>query len=187
MGEIPEFARGESQVLEFKRSLSMRDAGIESLCGMVNTADGYGSVVFGVGPDGKVVGVEHGDLDKAQRSIAQSIKGNVEPPLNPTIIVEDVSGKPIIILSAKRAKDVPFHEFSGRAFIREGTTTRRLTLEEKASFSRRRNRDNASGPWQCSGPCGGIAQFYAPGLGIDGRGGITKDYRCSCGGEWWPI
>ena len=37
---------GESQDVEFKRSLSLQKAGFESLCGMVNSESGKGSVLF---------------------------------------------------------------------------------------------------------------------------------------------
>ena len=63
----------ESQVFERKKSLGLQREGLESLCGMVNAYAAQGTVVFGIAPDGELVGVEPGDLDKPQRSLTQTI------------------------------------------------------------------------------------------------------------------
>lgn len=101
---------------------------------MLNTDEGYGTVVFGVSPDGQIVGVEPGNLDKAQVSLAHFIKGNFEPAIQCEMKLEEVRGKQVLRVSARRKMDVRYYEFKGNAFIREGTTTRRLSQREKHSL-----------------------------------------------------
>lgn len=173
----------ESQVFERKRSLGLQREGLESLCGMVNAEGGQGSVAFGIAPDGQLVGVEPGDLDKAQRSLLQTIGSKFEPPLQCTVQVLELEGKRLVVVAAGRNRGVAYHEFDGRAFIREGTVTRQLSLAEKQSLQRRRNRDLHTGPWKCD-RCGSWVGMLASILVTDG--GACKSYACSCGGEYWP-
>ncbi len=128
----------ESQVLERKQSLSLRREGLESLCGMVNADTACGTVVFGVAPDGRIVGVEPGDLDKAQRSLAETIRCKFDPPIQCEMHVREIENKRVLAVSASRNCDIAYYEFDGRAFIREGTSTRQLILAEKASLQRSR-------------------------------------------------
>lgn len=121
----------ETQTVERKKTLNERDAGLESLCGMVNAVTAKGSVEFGVAPDGTVVGLT-GNLDTAQRSLQQAIAANFQPPGLPHEIHLQVhAGAQYVVVSALRPARVPFYEYSGRAFIREGSITRQLTLDEK--------------------------------------------------------
>jgi predicted HTH transcriptional regulator len=173
----------ESQTFERKRSLSLQREGLESLCGMANATNSEVTVAFGIEPDGSVIGVEPGNLDKAQRSIAQAIQSRFEPRLQSRMEVRQIEGKSVILVSAQRNRAIPYHEFEGRAFIREGTVTRQLSLIEKQSLERQRNRDLHNGPWKCSG-CeswvGMLSQMLIT------NEGVRKTYSCRCGGEFWP-
>ena len=176
--------QAESQVFERKRSLSLRREGLESLCGMINVEVASGTVAFGVAPDGEIVGIEPGDLDEAQRSLSQTIAGKFEPPIQPTMRVTELEGKRVLLLAAQRNRDVPYHEYNGRAFIREGTVTRQLSLSEKQSLQRRRKRDLHTGRWQCD-RCGSWAGMLASVVVTEQ--GVRKSYACGCGGEYWPV
>jgi predicted HTH transcriptional regulator len=116
---------------------------------MVNADAAQGTVVFGIAPDGESVGVEPGDLDKAQRSLSQTISSKFEPRLQCTIHDAQLEGQRFVIVRSTRNRDIPYHEFDGRAFIREGTVTRQLSLPEKQSLQRSRNRNLHPGPWKC--------------------------------------
>src|SRR3989442_926385 len=142
-------AEGESQTLEFKRSLGLQREGLETLCGMMNADMAQGSVIFGVDPSGTRVGVEPGDLDKAQRSLSQIVASKFQPRPMLEVTVIELSGKRVVLVTGRRDRSVPYHEYDGRAFIREGTVTRQLSLAEKQSLQHRRNRDLHSGPWRC--------------------------------------
>ena len=71
----------ESQTVEFKQSLSLRKEGLQALAGMLNADTAKGIVVFGVSPKGDVTGVEPGDLDRAQQSLAQHIGDSFDPKI----------------------------------------------------------------------------------------------------------
>jgi predicted HTH transcriptional regulator len=172
---------GESEAVEFKTSLAQLGDGLRSLCGMVNTDRARGCLLFGVTPEGEVRGVEPGNIDKAQRSIAQSAE-KFEPRLNPTIEACKVGGKTLLLVGGERRRAVPHHDFDGRTFIREGTRTRRLTREEKDALARHRDRDLHPGPWKCE-RCGAM---FGMKLDVGAGLGVRRSYVCSCGGELWP-
>jgi len=175
---------GESQTLEFKTSLSERREGAEALCAMINTDVAQGMVLFGVRPDGNPCGVEPGNLDSAQCSLSRTVRDKFDPPLVVEIRVEILKGKHIIILSATRSRDTPYHEYDGRTWIRQGTENRRLGISEKQQLTRSRNRDLHPGPWKCD-RCGTFVGIFSS-IAVTDKG-PQKNYQCSCGGEFWPV
>ena len=176
-------SKGESQEVEFKRSLSLTKEGLQALCGMINTDKAHGAVIFGVEDNGTIVGIEPGNVDTAQRSLVQCIGDTFEPRLHCKIKMSVCDGMSLLILEAIRDKNISFYEYDSRAWIREGTTTRCLTLQEKQNFERKRNRDMWQGPWTCD-KCGTRAgQFNQL---VFSECGTRKTYQCTCGGEFWP-
>jgi predicted HTH transcriptional regulator len=172
----------ESQELEFKTSLAKTDDGLQSLCGMLNTDKGQGTCIFGVAPDGQIEGVG-GNLDSAQQKLENKIRMKFEPPIIADINVQEKESKNVITIMASRDKKVPYHEYDGRAYIREGTVTRQLSLSEKQQIQKRRDRDHHNGPWKCD-KCGLVmpdSRYFA----YIGRE-LVKPYSCQCGGEFWP-
>lgn len=176
-------AQGEGQTTEFKKSLSLRREALEALCGMVNADCAKGIVLFGVEPDGVVCGVESGNLDSAQRSLSQAINQGFEPRLPFEIQVKVVEDRWLVVLSAERPRSVPYYEYDGRAWIRQGSGKRQLTLAEKDQIRRVRDRAFHPGPWKCDrcGIC--VGQLISVTMTKDG---MRKTYDCSCGGEFWP-
>ncbi len=128
---------GETQSVEFKKSLSQKKEGCKALCGMLNTEIGAGMVFFGISPENDVVGIG-GNLDSAQRSLAQHIQQKFDPSIKVSIQIEEYEGKKILILSAKRSNDVRYYEYDGRAFFKEGSTKRCLSIQEKESLNNSR-------------------------------------------------
>ena len=176
-------ANGEGQTTEFKKSLSLRREALEALCAMVNAEGARGTVVFGVEPNGTICGIESGNLDTAQRSLSQAIRGGFDPPLHAEIWVEELEGKQLLLLSAERPRSVPYHEYNGRAWIRQGSEKRQLTLSEKDQLRRSRDRAFHPGPWKCD-RCGAlVGQLISVTVSKDG---MKKNYDCSCGGQFWP-
>ncbi len=180
---LEEVESGEGQTLEFKMSLSQCDRGLKALCGMINAEQAQGAVWFGVKNDGELVGIEQGNLDSAQQKLAQKTE-KFDPPIQTRIEVVECEGKSFIRLGANRSRSVSYHEYDGRAFIREGSRTRRLSRAEKQALEMMRNRDKHTGPWRCD-KCGSMAMQVVGVRKTDQ--GVTKSYRCSCGGEFWPI
>jgi predicted HTH transcriptional regulator len=173
----------ETQSAERKKSLSLQKEGMEALDGMVNTDSRKGLVIFGVAPDGTIVGIEPGNLDKAQLSLAQHIRTKFDPPLISNIEILECDGNHLILISAERLANTPYHEYDGRAFIREGSSKRQLSLSEKQSLTKRRDRDHHTGPWKCD-KCGSLVGML---MSVElTNQGMKKTYKCGCGGEFWP-
>ncbi len=180
---LQELEVGEGQTVEFKKSLSQCDRGLEALCGMINADLADGTVWFGVNDDGEPVGIQEGDLDSAQGKVSQKLR-KFEPPIQATIEVLEIQQKTLIRVSTSRLRRVPFHEYDGRAYMREGSTTRTLRLAEKRSLEAQRNREKHTGPWKCD-KCGSeVLQLFSA---VVTEHGMVRTYRCHCDGEYWPI
>jgi hypothetical protein len=173
----------ETETVEWKTSLSETDAGYRDLCSMINGDVARGTVWFGVGPKGDMAGVEPGNLDKAQRTLAEKAQ-KFDPPIQAIIRVIGHQDRALISVSAFRARGTPYHTYDRKAQIREGSRTRELKPDELDALSRRRSRDLQSGPWKCD-KCGSIAGVLVGMKRTDQ--GITTSYECDCGGEYWPI
>lgn len=175
---------GETQTVEFKKSLSLQREAFKALCGMINSDSATGAVYFGVSPDGNVTGIEPGNLDSMQKTLAQTVQQGFDPPIVPNIEVLECDGKRVVVLKADRGSGVSYHEYDGRAYIREGSRTRQLSYAEKNQLRKRRDRDEHSGPWKCD-RCGTLAAMRSA-MTITEKG-VRKSYACHCGGEYWPI
>ncbi len=176
---------GETQSVEFKKSLGLQKEAMEALCGMLNTEGGRGKIIFGIGPDLEVIGIEPGNLDSAQRTLSQTIKQKFDPPIIANIQVISCENVNLILVEAQRSRDVPYHECDGRAFIRQGSERRQLSFDEKQSLGRKRNRALHNGPWLCD-KCGAIVTGPLN-ISVITDQGVTKSYDCQCGGEFWPM
>jgi predicted HTH transcriptional regulator len=174
---------GETQSVEFKKSLSQKKEGCKALCGMLNTEIGAGMVLFGISPENDVVGIG-GNLDSAQRTLAQHIQQKFDPSIVCSIKIEDYKDKKILVLSAKRANDVSCYEYDGRVFIKEGSTKRYLSAQEKKSLNDRKFDEINYGPWKCD-KCGSFVGILSS--IVITKEGPKKSYKCDCGGEYWPI
>lgn len=176
-------AQGEGQTTEFKQSLSLRNEALKALCAMVNAECAKGIVLFGVAPNGTVCGVESGNIDKAQRTLSQAINQKFEPSLHSEIRVIELEGKQLIMLHAERLRSVPYHEYDGRTWIRQGSENRQLSLSEKDQIRRSRDRAFHPGPWKCD-RCGSlVGQLVSVTIIKDD---MKKNYNCKCGGQFWP-
>ena len=117
---------GETELLEFKRSTGERREGMSSLCAMLNHRGG--KVVFGVAPDGKVVGQQVSD--HTIEELAQDI-GRIEPPVFPTIdrLSLDNGDLQVLVVSANAGPARPY-TYKGQAYRRIGNTTVALSRDE---------------------------------------------------------
>jgi len=175
---------GETQTVEFKKSLGLQKEAFRDLCGMVNSESATGTLLFGVSPDGSINGIEPGNLDSIQKTLIQKVHQLFDPPIIPIVEVLECDDRQLIRLKADRASGVPYHECDGRAYIREGSATRRLSYREKQQLSKKRDRDQHSGPWRCD-RCGGVVGTLSMMTITDE--GVYKSYACRCGGEYWPV
>ena len=117
--------RGESESLEFKPSLSQTKDIVETISAFSNTKGG--SIIIGVDDKGKVIGVSLGK--KTIEDLANKIKQNTDPKIYPSISVEKISGKNIVIVEAKESKSKPVFAFD-RVFKRVGKSNHRVSSDE---------------------------------------------------------
>jgi ATP-dependent DNA helicase RecG len=118
--------QGEGTTLGFKKSTGELRPAMASLCGMLNAA-GRGTVVFGVTDDGAVVG-----QDFAERTLEEIANESrkLEPKAELTTARLDLpSGKTVVVVEDRAAEAGPF-TFDGRACIRVGRTTQRMSRDE---------------------------------------------------------
>jgi hypothetical protein len=91
-------------------------------------------------------------------------------------------GKRLLVIIAQRPISIPYHEYEGRAWIRQGSEKRLLTLTEKDHLRRTRDRAFHPGPWKCD-RCGSwVGQLSIVTLTAEGP---KKTYDCHCGGQFW--
>jgi ATP-dependent DNA helicase RecG len=111
---------GESETVEFKKSIAQPARLGETLCALLNTSGGY--LFVGVGSDGKLLG-QH-VTDNTLREIAHMLS-KIDPPdmveMNRTRFKD---GKELLVLAARPVKMYRPFTFEGRAYQRVGSTTR---------------------------------------------------------------
>lgn len=118
---------GESETLEFKTSFS-KDV-LESLCAFANHKGG--SILLGVAPGGKIVGVSCGE--ESLQKWANEIRQNTVPSLVPDISVVRVSGKTVVQM---RINEFPVKPVAcrDRYYKRIANSNHRLSLTEIANL-----------------------------------------------------
>ncbi|MBM4460719.1 MAG: hypothetical protein FJ011_23665 [Chloroflexi bacterium] len=119
-------AQGEGPRLEFKRSLAELEDGVRTIAAFAN-ADG-GTLLFGVRPDGTVIGVTVGANTREQ--VVNAIVDNTDPPLYPRVEYLEVDGRTVIGVSIAAGPDRP-HLAYGRAYRRVGAVKAQLTRDEQ--------------------------------------------------------
>ena len=124
--ELAELAQGgESETLEFKRSTGELRSGIQALTALLNHRGGR--VLFGVEPDGRIVGQQVSD--RTLEDLAAEV-GQVEPPAFPA--VERVSvgkGCEVVVLTVSQGAGAPYRH-RGTAYKRVGNVNRTLSSDE---------------------------------------------------------
>ncbi|MEW6701347.1 MAG: ATP-binding protein, partial [Bacteroidota bacterium] len=115
---------GESETVEFKKSLSESEQILETVSAFSNSHGG--SIYIGVEDSGAVTGVQIGK--KTIESLANDIKLATDPKVFPSIETIELSGKQIIHISVIESpiKPVWIHE---KVFERVGKTNQRVPAE----------------------------------------------------------
>ena len=117
--------QGEGQTVEFKKSLSEEDQAIEALSAFAN-ADG-GTVLFGVRPDGHVIGVTVGS--NTVENLANKVARSLYPQITPRIDTVAIDGQTIIAMTIEKASKGKVI-FAGRAFRRSGKTNQQMSWDQ---------------------------------------------------------
>ncbi|MGI8554177.1 MAG: AlbA family DNA-binding domain-containing protein, partial [Dehalococcoidia bacterium] len=111
-------ASGESEIVEFKRSTGERREGARALCSMLNHRGGR--VLFGVEPDGRVIGQQVGN--QTLEDVAQEMQ-EVDPPAFPSIDRVDLAnGRAVLVVTVSTGQNRPY-SYRGQAYRRVGNTS----------------------------------------------------------------
>ena len=118
-------ARGESEALEFKGSLSDINRIVEVVASLANA--GGGVVLIGVSNRGKIVGLTIGD--QTIERLANTITDNTDPGIYPEISTYSLDGREMISIKVSESPDKPHLAF-GRPFRRVGNVTKGMRRDE---------------------------------------------------------
>lgn len=118
-------AQGESETLEFKKTTGERREAMHALCGMLNHRGGR--VLFGVAPQGTIVGQQVSDhtLEEVSQEL-QLIEPNILPQ------VARIAVKPglqVIAVQVATGQNRPY-SYKGQAYKRLGNTNVKMSREE---------------------------------------------------------
>lgn len=126
MGEIEALAAaGESETLELKRSTGQRGEGTRGLCAMVNHLGGR--LLFGIEPDGRVVGQQVSD--RTIEDVSQEIR-EIDPPVFPSVERIPIgNGLEVLAVTIGSGPNKPY-TYKGRAYRRVGNTSIEMSRDE---------------------------------------------------------
>jgi len=117
--------QGESQSIEFKTSLKLRNEIGQTISAFTNTSGGI--ILIGVSDEGKIIGVEVGR--KTVEDLANWVKENTDPQIYPDVKVRRADGKNIIEIAINESDDKPVF-FKDRAFQRVAKTNQRISASK---------------------------------------------------------
>jgi len=115
----------ESEILELKPSLSQTKNIIETVSAFSNTKGG--SIIIGADDKGNIIGIDVGE--KTIEGLANKIKQNTDTQIYPSISVEKIDGKNIIVVEVKESKSKPVFAFD-RVYKRIGKSNHRISSDE---------------------------------------------------------
>ena len=118
-------AKGESETLEFKKSLSEWKEIVETVSAFSNTKGG--TIVVGIGDDGKIHGVAIGK--STIEDLTNKILTNTEPKIYPEITTATLEEKRVILIKVEKFPYDVVLAF-GRPFKRVGKSTVRMSKDE---------------------------------------------------------
>ncbi len=129
LAQIEELAaRGESEFLELKKSTGQRGEAARTICGMLNRPQPNGRyVLFGVMPDGELVGQKVGD--RTIEDVSAEIR-EIRPQVSPRIDRVPVAKDREVIAVAVPAADKPPYTYKRTPYRRVGNTTSEMPDDE---------------------------------------------------------
>ncbi len=121
---------GESETIEFKTSLSEWRDVVETISAFSNKNGGL--IFIGVGDNCEIIGVDCGK--RTIENLANQIKQNTDPVIYPSIRIEKVHEKLVIVVDVQENMQKPVLAF-GRAFMRVGKSNQTLGYERIKSLA----------------------------------------------------
>ena len=118
-------APGESETLECKTSTGTRREAARTVCAMLNQRGG--NVLFGVAPDGNVMGQHVGE--RTMEEVGAELR-RIEPPAFPAVERVQVEGdREVIVVNVHQGPTQPY-TYRGTAYRRVGNATVALSSDE---------------------------------------------------------
>lgn len=116
---------GESETLEFKSTTGTRREAVRTICAMLNQ-DG-GQVLFGVTPEGNVVGQQVSE--RTIEGLSNELQ-RIDPPAFPTVErVPIAEGREVLVVRVSQGTARPY-AYRGTTYRRVGNTTVAMSAEE---------------------------------------------------------
>jgi len=139
----------ESETLEFKRTTGTRREAAATICAMLNHRGGH--VLFGVTPEGGVVGQQVSD--RTMEEVGAEIR-RIDPPAFPEVgRIRVAAGRDVVAVSVNKGSVRPY-QYRGTAYRRVGNTTVTMSAEEynqmlfeRLHSEQRWENQPATGPW----------------------------------------
>ena len=116
---------GESQTLEFKKTLVKMREIVETICAFANAKGG--KVFVGIDDSGNVLGVDLGR--RSIEEIALEVARNTDPKIFPEVAIQKIKGKNVITIKVSERADKPVLAF-GTAYKRVGKVNLKMDREE---------------------------------------------------------
>ena len=128
--EIAErIAQGEDSRTQFKRG-PIGVAKLAAEFAAFSNSSG-GVVIFGVGDDGKVVGLSAKDKKLLDGEISNAANDNVRPAVYPQTEYHTIRGKQILCVTIAEGVSKPYADKSGNYWMKSGPDKRRITSREE--------------------------------------------------------
>jgi ATP-dependent DNA helicase RecG len=123
------FKLTESERLELKSSLSERQEILETISAFPNTKGG--TIYIGIAPEGKIIGVNVGN--QTIETLANEIKQNTDPRIFPTIEIQRINDKDVIVIKVAEYPTKPVW-IKDKVFLRVGRSNQRASAEKIRDF-----------------------------------------------------
>ena len=127
--------RGETQSLEFKESLKLKDEIGETVSAFSNS-DG-GTVMVGVSDGGGILGVDVGK--NTMEELANYIKRNTDPQIFPSVKILEIGGKNVVMVEVEESAEKPVF-FKNHAYKRVGKTNQMISSSELRKLAKESGR-----------------------------------------------
>ena len=124
-------SQGESETLELKKSLQLKDEIGESVSAFSNSKGGI--ILIGISDKKELEGIQIGK--KTLTDLAEYVKRNTDPQIFPEIKACEIDNKKIISIKVKESSEKPVF-FKSYAYKRVGDTSQRISSSEIRKLAR---------------------------------------------------
>ena len=126
---------GEDSTIELKRELPRRADLADKIAAFANARGGV--ILIGVDDDSTIVGLDRQELDRAEQTVVEICRDNIEPP--PRVVTDKprIDGKELLKIEVPRG--LYLHKSPNGYFIRHGSSTREMSPEWVARLFQNRS------------------------------------------------